>query len=105
MCVCVCVHFPEPAWKIMSVHMRTSVCEHLANICITASGCMWLRKLNAQWHLEFCTRGRHGAGAEQAGGPSMARAATATTHITLGDGPGVSPGSCSCSLRHPMMRL
>ena len=103
LCVCVCVHFPEPAWKIMSVHMRTSVCEHLANICITPSGCMWLRKLNAQWHLEFCTRGRHGAGAEQAGGPSMARAWS--THITLGDGPGVSPGSCSCSLRHPTMRL
>ena len=103
--VCVCVHFAEPAWKIMSVHMRTSVCEHLANICITASGCMWLRKLNTQRHLEFCTRGRRGAGAEQAGGLSMARAATATTHITLGDGPAVSPGSCSCSLRHPTMRL
>lgn len=35
----VCVHFAEPAWKIMSVYMRyTSVCEHLANICITAAG-------------------------------------------------------------------
>lgn len=69
------------------VHMRTSVCEHLANICITARGCNWLHRLDTQRHLEFCTRGRHGAGAEQAGGPFMARATTATMHMTLGTGP------------------
>ena len=88
----------------MSVHMCTSVCEHLANICITARGCTWLHKCNARRHLEFCARGRHGAGAEQAAGPPVAQAATATIQATLGDGPGVSPGGHSCSLRHPKMR-
>lgn len=59
---CVCVYFAEPAWKIMSVYMRTSVCEHLANICITARGCNWLLRLNTQRHLEFCTRRAWGRG-------------------------------------------